>query len=330
MRKLAYRFTMCAALLFTFGAVAQNSSMVPAGTEVHVRVDQDINAKAGNVQPGSVFPGTISRDVMDSNGNVIIPHRAPAQLAVVSTGNNNNDLTLDLRSVDVNGRHYRLETQGTSAAGSSKNGGLGANKRTGEYVGGGALAGTLIGALAGGGKGAAIGAILGAGAGAGTQVLTRGKELNVPAKTELNFRLDNTVRMALRGIRGSRTAPSTRRSEQPALTGGFENENGLDLIQPICFCIAYWFGGDEQRLFLCRLLRRDRTLSQLFGITEVASTTCSFFVPDQRGYANKLSRNPLQVALYPRRPGFVKGDSRKRSQQVDSIRNHSQLYDLVS
>jgi hypothetical protein len=174
--------------------------MVPAGTEVHVRVDQDINAKSGNVQPGAMFPGTISRDVMDANGNVIIPRGAPAQLAVVhpdnSNSNSNNDLTLDLRSVDINGRHYRLDGEGTSAAGNSAHGGLGANKRTGEYVGGGALAGTLIGALAGGGKGAAIGAILGAGAGAGTQVLTKGKELNIPAETELNFRLDNAVRMS--------------------------------------------------------------------------------------------------------------------------------------
>jgi hypothetical protein len=196
MRKLASRLAISAALLFAVGAFAQNASMVPAGTEVHVRVDQDINAKTGNVQPGAMFPGTVSRDVSDANGNVIIPRGAPAQLAVVSPSNNNNDLTLDLRSVDINGRHYRLDTQDTSAAGSSKNGGLGANKRTGEYVGGGALAGTLIGALAGGGKGAAIGAILGAGAGAGTQVLTRGKELNVPAETELNFRLQNSVRMS--------------------------------------------------------------------------------------------------------------------------------------
>lgn len=195
MRKIASRLTMCAAFLFTLGLFAQNN-VVPAGTEVRVRVDQTINAKSGNVTPGATFPGTISRDVMDSNGQVIIPRGAPAQLAVVATGDNSNDLTLDLRSVDINGRHYRLETQGTSAAGSSKNGGLGANKRTGEYVGGGALAGTLIGALAGGGKGAAIGAILGAGAGAGTQVLTKGKELNVPAETELNFRLENSVRMS--------------------------------------------------------------------------------------------------------------------------------------
>jgi hypothetical protein len=197
MRKLASRLTICAALMFSVAGFAQRySTMVPAGSEVHVRVDQDINAKNGNLGAGAAFPGTVSRDVTDSNGNVVIPRGARAQLATVQTGDNSNDLTLDLRSVEVNGRNYRLDTEGTSAAGSSKNGGLGANKRTGEYVGGGALAGTLIGALAGGGKGAAIGALLGGAAGAGTQVLTRGKELNIPAETELTFRMNNAIQMS--------------------------------------------------------------------------------------------------------------------------------------
>ena len=200
MRRLASRLTMCAALLLSVGAFAQQyASTVPAGSEVHVRVDQDINAKNGNLGPGAMFPGTVSRDVTDSNGQIVIPRGARAQLAVVQTGNDANDLTLDLRSVNVNGRVYRMDTQGTSAAGSSKNGGLGMNKRTGPYVGGGALAGTLIGAIAGGGKGAAIGALLGGAAGAGTQVLTRGKELNVPAETELAFRMNNAVQMSQYG-----------------------------------------------------------------------------------------------------------------------------------
>jgi hypothetical protein len=48
----------------------------------------------------------------------------------------------------------------------------------------------LIGAVAGGGKGAAIGAAVGAAGGAATQVLTRGKEVQIPAETVLTFRLD--------------------------------------------------------------------------------------------------------------------------------------------
>jgi len=195
MRRIASRVGLCVMLLFSFGAFAQNSTTLPAGTEVHVRVDQDINAKSGNVTPGAMFPGTVSRDITDASGNVVIPRGARAQLAAVQASEKADDLTLDLRSIEVNGRAYRMDTEGTSAAGSSKNGGLGVNKRTGMYVGGGALAGTLLGALAGGGKGAAIGAVVGGAAGAGAQVLTRGKELNVPAETELNFRLNQAVRM---------------------------------------------------------------------------------------------------------------------------------------
>jgi outer membrane lipoprotein SlyB len=62
-------------------------------------------------------------------------------------------------------------------------------------VGGGAVLGTLLGAIAGGGKGAAIGAVAGAAAGGTAQVLTRGKEVRVPAETELTFRLEQSVRL---------------------------------------------------------------------------------------------------------------------------------------
>ena len=73
--------------------------------------------------------------------------------------------------------------------------GIGKNKRTGEYVGGGAALGTLVGAIAGGGKGAAIGAVAGAAAGGTAQVLTRGKEVKIPAESTLRFRLDQPLRL---------------------------------------------------------------------------------------------------------------------------------------
>ena len=71
--------------------------------------------------------------------------------------------------------------------------GIGGNKRTGQYVGSGAVLGAIIGAIAGGGKGAAIGAVAGAGAGAGAQIITQGKEVHVPAETVLRFRLDRPL-----------------------------------------------------------------------------------------------------------------------------------------
>jgi hypothetical protein len=184
---------VCLALFASLAVQAQTSRVVSSGTEIRVRTDQGINVKAGQNQGEQVYPGTVTNDVLDQNGNVAIPRGSRAELAAVPADNSSNNLTLDLRSVTVNGHRYNIASQGTSAVGSSRTGGLGANKRTGEYVGGGALAGTLIGAIAGGGKGAAIGALAGGAAGAGTQVLTRGHELNVPAETELNFRLNQEL-----------------------------------------------------------------------------------------------------------------------------------------
>jgi hypothetical protein len=71
--------------------------------------------------------------------------------------------------------------------------GVGANRRTGEYAGGGAALGALIGAIAGGGKGAAIGAAAGAGAGLGAQLFTHGRRVYVPAETTLTFALDRPL-----------------------------------------------------------------------------------------------------------------------------------------
>lgn len=187
-------------------------SSVSAGTEIQVRTDQAIDVK-DNGRAGETYSGSVAHDVLDQNGAVAIPRDSRAQLRVVALNKSggSNDLTLDLDSVTVNGQIYRLQTESTTAASSTRRGGLGANKRTGEFVGGGALAGTLLGALAGGGKGAAIGALAGGAAGAGAQVLTRGKALNVPAETVLRFRLDNPVT-----LRSYHAQSSARRRLPPA------------------------------------------------------------------------------------------------------------------
>ncbi len=168
------------------------NGVISSGTQIQVRTDQSIEVKNSD-QMYQTFPASVSEDVLDSSGQVVIPRGSRAELEVVSSGNNSDNMTLDLRSVTVRGRRYDINAEGTSSAGTTKNGGIGINKRTGKYVGGGALAGTIIGAIAGGGKGAAIGAIAGGAAGAGAQVLTRGKALNVPAETQLTFRLNEEL-----------------------------------------------------------------------------------------------------------------------------------------
>jgi len=94
----------------------------------------------------------------------------------------------------VNGERYGVESTEAAVNSSQSGAGLGANKRTGEYLGGGAVLGAIIGAIAGGGKGAAIGAGAGAAAGAGAQVLTRGRRVEVPAESLLTFNLTQPIR----------------------------------------------------------------------------------------------------------------------------------------
>jgi hypothetical protein len=92
----------------------------------------------------------------------------------------------------VDGKQYRLDTVDLAQKGRD---GVGANKRTAEFTGGGAAVGAIIGAIAGGGKGAAIGAGSGAGAGALTQIVTKGGSIKVPVESLLTFKLERALRV---------------------------------------------------------------------------------------------------------------------------------------
>jgi len=172
----------------------RESATLPAGTEISVMTNDNIDSKTAT--SGQVFSADVAQNVVDSSGRVVIPKGSEAQLVLrdVSSGGviGTSEMALDLQSVKVAGHRYMVSTENIEQQG---NAGIGANKRTGEYVGGGAVLGTLIGAIAGGGKGAAIGAATGAAAGAGTQILTRGKSVRVPPETTLRFKLDQPLRL---------------------------------------------------------------------------------------------------------------------------------------
>ncbi len=183
----------------TFGN--QNSASgsyrtIPAGAELAVRTNEKIDSKSAT--EGRTYSAEISRDVMDDAGNLFIPKGSEAQLVVKSMSGGRiagaSDLVLDVQSVMVNGQRYMVSTQDLRQSGGRD--GVGRNRRTAEIVGGGTAIGTLLGAIGGGGKGALIGAIAGAAAGAGVQVMTKGREVLVPAETILNFRLDQAMQLA--------------------------------------------------------------------------------------------------------------------------------------
>ncbi|MBV8896643.1 MAG: hypothetical protein JO051_09035 [Acidobacteriaceae bacterium] len=165
--------------------------VLPAGTEISVLTNLSIDSR--NAQPGQTFPAQITRDVTTSDGRVVIPRNSDATLVLRNErggGVHEGDVVLDLDSVMINGLPQSVVT---SDVVETNGPGVGANKRTGAFVGGGAVLGALLGAVAGGGKGAAIGAAAGAGAGAITEIATHGHHVYVPAETTLTFQLTSPV-----------------------------------------------------------------------------------------------------------------------------------------
>jgi hypothetical protein len=182
------------------GRIVGSTTTIPTGTELSVRTNEPIDSK--NSTEDQQFSAVIAEDVRDSSGRITIPKDSDA--ALVIRGNSSSNLVLDVDSIMLSGTRYQVSTDDMEQHGGE---GVGANKKTAIYVGGGAALGTVIGAIVGGGKGAAIGAAIGAGAGLGTEVLTKGSQVRVPAETLLRFRLDQDLRLqpARPGYRASQS-----------------------------------------------------------------------------------------------------------------------------
>lgn len=169
------------------------TDVLPANTQLAIRTNESINATQSDV--GKYYSAEMARTIEDQNGTVLVPKGAPVQLTIASVKNptlGEYQAELALHTITINGRRYLVSTNTVTQQGT---GGLGKNKKTAEMVGGGALLGTVIGAVAGGGKGAAIGAVLGGAGGAGAQVLTKGKQVKVPAESVLTFQLSQPIQL---------------------------------------------------------------------------------------------------------------------------------------
>jgi len=164
---------------------------INAGTTIEVRTTGKIEAKDSD---GLIFPGVVDKAVLDRSGRVAIPAGSDVELIVREISD--NEVALDLDAITVNNQRFSIDAEDSITTTENKDG-IGANGRTGKYVGGGAIIGAVIGAIAGGGKGAAIGAGVGAAGGAGAQVLTRGRNVSVPAESLLTFTLQEPLRTGL-------------------------------------------------------------------------------------------------------------------------------------
>jgi len=163
--------------------------VIPSGTELRVRLDQDLGSKIS--QPGDTFTATVADDIV-VDGRTVIPRRAEAEGTVIDAkglGHFKGGALLELRLERVKTRwgSYPVATSTMERLEKGK------GKRTAGFAAGGGALGAIIGGLAGGGKGAAIGALAGAGAGTAGSAVTGNHEILLPAETLLTFRLEHSV-----------------------------------------------------------------------------------------------------------------------------------------
>ncbi len=164
---------------------------VPAGTQVVVRMIDPVNSERDSL--GQTYRASLDQPVV-VNGQTVIPRGADAVATLIDAQQSGKIagrtvLTLDLKSITVNGRPYDIVTTGVSQQSGSR------GERSAKVIGGTAALGAIIGGIAGGGKGAAIGAGSGAAVGTAAEVATSGQKVKVPAETRLTFTLQNPLNL---------------------------------------------------------------------------------------------------------------------------------------
>jgi hypothetical protein len=154
---------------------------IPAGTAIPVTLSEDVTINESNLDKR--FDGTVTRDVM-VGGDVAIPQGAPVQVQLVRNEENQEQATLKLSGVRINGEMRNVTTD-DARADTQKD-----RAETGKKTGIGAAAGAVIGAITG--VGVVKGAVLGAGGGLAWGLLG-GRDREVDQGTQLQFELTQPV-----------------------------------------------------------------------------------------------------------------------------------------
>ena len=173
-------------------AITTKGSELSAGTSILVRNEETIDSD--KAVEGQTFPAEITKDVLDPSGGVVIPGGSNAEIVIRSLSNGGRirgapDLVLDVPSISIDGRQYRLAPAEPPLQGARV---IPANLRAGGFMGSSTI-GAIIGAIIAG-RDAAIGAGSG-GAAELAQILIKGT-IRVPVESVLIFQLAKPMRMS--------------------------------------------------------------------------------------------------------------------------------------
>jgi hypothetical protein len=169
------------------------SAMLASGTAISAKFDGGISSRTHKA--GQKLTGTVSSDVKDKSGRVVIPKGSKVYLtiAAIHESENKSDktgkLVLTPTLVSISGRTYPLKGSATALDRTLKD----RKTNAGDLakVGVGAGAGALLGTAVSGGstKGAVIGGVAGAAVGTQRAIETQDRDVVVPAGSRLKVTL---------------------------------------------------------------------------------------------------------------------------------------------
>lgn len=172
-----------------------------SGTRIDASTQRTISSR--NDKAGETFTATVSSDVKDSKGRVVIPAGSTVTLTITELQPANDKskadgkITLQVSSVTVGGQTYPVSAGITSMAHTLKGRGVGATEV--EKTAAGAVIGGIAGRVIGGdSKGTIIGAVVGGAAGAAVAVETANRDVVVAAGTPMVITLNGPLTVAVR------------------------------------------------------------------------------------------------------------------------------------
>ena len=163
-----------------------------AGATVSLAVDREITSRTDKA--GAVVTATVSSDVQDSQGRIVIPAGSKVTMTITqiheseNKGDKTGKLTLTPNSVQIGSQSYALEASAEALDRTLRD--RKTNAGDVAKVGVGAAAGALAGKLIGGStKAAVIGGVIGGAIGTQRAIETQDRDVVVPASSRVELTL---------------------------------------------------------------------------------------------------------------------------------------------
>jgi hypothetical protein len=178
------------------GTVAQARLTIPEGTEVHVTLSTPVGSETSKV--GEALTATTTENI-EIGGRIAIPSGSiiRGHVAEVTPGTTGMHISEKGGSVVLAFNKVTTPAGDSEPLAASLTSMASSTGKTAGIIGGSAAGGALLGKILGHDtKDAAIGAVVGGGIGTAIVAGTKGKELKIPAGTDLILTLSQPLKMA--------------------------------------------------------------------------------------------------------------------------------------